>query len=345
MAYQEQEQGCSEEKASEVLKLQEVSDLEGKIESLEQKITHINNIYKMDLEKKEQEKKSLEEKQEQKITRMNDIYKMDLEKEEQEKKSLEEKLKGKTTLTKYFQALFKKTQNVLNTLQALFDNHASKLAEYEKTNNANLKIIYESQETILKLEENTARLTKLLTLEKQLSKSAKEQCQSECNSAPWDGTYTLVSYDASYESYLKSMGIPSYLVPLILVGSETLQIKVTESGAEIITVTDWNKRDLKFEFNKEFNMTYGLGRGTMHSICERPRNNVVFCKSEEREKKWTLSSHMEFSQRGMVNERIFVNKNIGAKKYYQKEGAEQEESFPVVTEKEIDIFTEEDSEE
>ena len=35
----------------------------------------------------------------------------------------------------------------------------------------------------------------------------------------------------------------------------------------------------------------------------------------------------------------------GAKKYYQKEGAELEESFPVVTEKEMDIFADEDSEE
>merc|ERR1719376_1798500 len=112
MAYQENEQGFSEdmkdlEKASEALKLQEVSDLEKKINSLEQK-----------------------------ITQMNDIYKNDLEKKEQEKKSLEEKLKGKTTLTKYLQALFKKSLNLLNTRHALFDNHASKLAEYQETNNA-----------------------------------------------------------------------------------------------------------------------------------------------------------------------------------------------------------------
>jgi len=160
-----------------------------------------------------------------------------------------------------------------------------------------------------------------------------------------DGTYTLVSYDATYETYLKSMGIPSYVVPLILVGSESLQIKVTDSGAEISTVTDWNKRDMKFEFNKEFNMTYGRGMGIMHNVCERPQYNVVFCRSEEREKDWNMTSHMVFSEKGLVNERIFINKNIGAKKYYQKEGAELEESFPVVTEKEIDIFADEDSEE
>ena len=33
-----------------------------------------------------------------------------------------------------------------------------------------------------------------------------------------DGTYTLVSYDDNYETYLKSMGIPWLVVPLILRG-------------------------------------------------------------------------------------------------------------------------------
>jgi len=160
-----------------------------------------------------------------------------------------------------------------------------------------------------------------------------------------DGIYTLVSYDDNYETYLKSMGIPWLVVPLILRGSESLEIKVTGDGAEIVTVTDWVTRDMQFEFNQVFNMTYGRGMGTMYNICQRPRHNVVFCKSEEREKNWTLSSHMEFSEKGMVNERIFHNKNIGAKKFYQKEGSELEESFPVVAEKEVDIFADDDSDE
>ena len=42
---------------------------------------------------------------------------------------------------------------------------------------------------------------------------------------------------------------------------------------------------------------------------------------------------------------IYILHFTGAKKYYQKEGAEQEESFQVVTEKEFDLFAEEDSEE
>ena len=62
------------------------------------------------------------------------------------------------------------------------------------------------------------------------------------------------------------------------VRSESLEIKVTEAGAEIITVTDWVTRDMKFDFNKVFNMTYGKGRDTMHNICQRPQHNVVFCK-------------------------------------------------------------------
>jgi len=155
-----------------------------------------------------------------------------------------------------------------------------------------------------------------------------------------DGTYNLVSYDENYETYLKSMGIPWLVVPLILRGTESLEIKLTDEGAEIVTITDWATRNMTFEFNKVFNMTYGKGMGTMHNFCERPVHNVVFCKSEEREKNWKLTSNMTFSEKGMVNERIFLNKNIGAKKFYQKEGFGVDESFPVVTEKELDIFAE-----
>eukprot|EP00092_Neocalanus_flemingeri_P091221 GFUD01115628.1.p1 GENE.GFUD01115628.1~~GFUD01115628.1.p1 ORF type:complete len:260 (+),score=77.60 GFUD01115628.1:59-838(+) len=166
--------------------------------------------------------------------------------------------------------------------------------------------------------------------------------ESSLGNSSVDGTYTLVSYDDNYETYLKSMGIPWLVVPLILRGSESLEIKLSKTGAEIKTITDWVTREMEFEFDTVFNMTYGRGMGIMYNICERPQHNVVFCKSEEREKNWKLSSHMTFSERGMVNERIFLNKNIGAKKYYQKEGFGLDESFPVVTEKEVDIFAEDD---
>merc|ERR1719334_2165623 len=76
-----------------------------------------------------------------------------------------------------------------------------------------------------------------------------------------DGNYTLVSYDDNYSTYLKSMGIPWFVVPLILASSEQLKVKITQEGAEITTVTDWMERTTNFEFNQIFNMTYGKGIG------------------------------------------------------------------------------------
>ena len=43
-----------------------------------------------------------------------------------------------------------------------------------------------------------------------------------------NGQYKLVSYDENYETYLKSVGIPFFLVPLILSSSETLYITASD---------------------------------------------------------------------------------------------------------------------
>jgi len=130
------------------------------------------------------------------------------------------------------------------------------------------------------------------------------------------GNYTLVAYDEHYETYLRSMGIPTMIVPLILMATETLDVKVTETGAEVTTITDWSTRKITYDFGKEFNMSYGRGAGTMFNVCERPQPNVIHCKSEEREKKWSLSSQMEFYELGIVNKRVFLNKNIGKMKCF-----------------------------
>ena len=43
-----------------------------------------------------------------------------------------------------------------------------------------------------------------------------------------NGQYKLVSYDENYETYLKAVGIPFFLVPLILSSSETLYITASD---------------------------------------------------------------------------------------------------------------------
>jgi len=148
------------------------------------------------------------------------------------------------------------------------------------------------------------------------------------SSVTMDGFYSLQSYDDQYEPYLRSLGIPWYVIPIILATSETLAIKVTGDTVEVETETSWKTQALSFDFGKEFNISYGRGMGTMWNVCKRPSPLVWTCRSEERERGWELLSKMTFSQKGIVNERTFVNENIKAKKYYKREESEAfDESF------------------
>jgi len=149
------------------------------------------------------------------------------------------------------------------------------------------------------------------------------------------GTYNLVTFDDHYEEYLKSMGIPFFIVPLILSASERIEIEVSEGEPATVkmkTITDWMTRTSEFHFDEEFSMTYGKGsmEGLMYNICSRPVHNVINCKSEERKKKWNFESEIVFSLNGMVNKRTFITKDIVTKKYYQREGTEDKHPISVV---------------
>ena len=52
-----------------------------------------------------------------------------------------------------------------------------------------------------------------------------------------DGVYDLVSYSDSYEDYLSALGAPWYALPLILAGSESMEIEATEEGARMVITT------------------------------------------------------------------------------------------------------------
>lgn len=154
-----------------------------------------------------------------------------------------------------------------------------------------------------------------------------------------DGSYMLMAYDDNYEPYLKSLGIPSFVVPLILRASETINVTVTETGATMTTETAWKTQELTFEWNSLWNMTYGRNMGVMWSNCTRETQNTILCTSEEREKGWFLTSKLIFSELGMVNERFFANQNIYAKKYYQRLGAgTTEQVWTTEMVEEVDIF-------
>merc|ERR1712088_681912 len=125
------------------------------------------------------------------------------------------------------------------------------------------------------------------------------------------GTYVLVSYDENYRTYLETMGIPWYVVPIILASNE--KFSITELGddtVQILTETSIASRNMTFKFGDEFSMEYGKGMGTMWNVCTREAPNVMMCRSEERERNWKLESKMIFSDEGVVNERTFVTKNI-----------------------------------
>jgi len=146
------------------------------------------------------------------------------------------------------------------------------------------------------------------------------------------GTYILVSYDEKYPKYLEAMGVPWYVVPIILAVNE--KFSITELGDDtvhILTETSIATRKITFKFGEEFSMQYGermgsmLGLlGTMWNVCTREAPNLMICSSEERERKWNLGSKLTFSEEGVVSEITFVNKNITAKKYYKREIKEGE---------------------
>jgi len=157
-----------------------------------------------------------------------------------------------------------------------------------------------------------------------------------------DGTYTLQSYDDQYEPYLTALGIPWYVIPLILAASEKLSVQVDGDRIKLHTETSWKTQEMSFELGTMFNMTYGRGMGTMWNVCHRNSPNVLSCRSEEREKGWELLSKMTFSRQGIVNERHFVNDDIKCKKYYKREIEEGEIDFLENSDDDEDEFEEEE---
>jgi len=133
-----------------------------------------------------------------------------------------------------------------------------------------------------------------------------------------DGVYKLVSFSDSYSDYLSAMGVPWYVLPLVLSSSETLDIEVTEDGAKMATSTDFTSKEVEFEWKSWWNTSYGRNSGIMWTNCRREAQSVVMCQMEEREKGWDLTSKLIFSESGLVNEREFLTQNITTKKYFEK---------------------------
>lgn len=93
-----------------------------------------------------------------------------------------------------------------------------------------------------------------------------------------DGNYTLVSFSDSYEEYLKAMGVPWFALPLILRGTETLEIETTDEGARQVISTGFMSREHQFKWNTEWNSTFGNDLGTLWNNCTRDSFNIVVCR-------------------------------------------------------------------
>ena len=76
-----------------------------------------------------------------------------------------------------------------------------------------------------------------------MSKKLVPDLEFLCNS--FFKRYELVSYDESYEDYLKAMGLPFFVIPMILGNSETLTITVSNEGDWKIVTKNGKSQNIK----------------------------------------------------------------------------------------------------
>jgi len=141
------------------------------------------------------------------------------------------------------------------------------------------------------------------------------------DSQPWfsiAGNYSLDSYEGNYSDFLKAIGVPWMALPAVLVSPEDYSVKLIEGGLDTVTVTAFTTTHMEYYFNESFIMEYGEDMGQLSNVCNQLQWNIINCKSEETEKGWKLETTQTFSEEGMVEERILVDKNIYVKRYFKK---------------------------
>jgi len=141
------------------------------------------------------------------------------------------------------------------------------------------------------------------------------------------GEYVLVSYDENYPELLKAYGIPSFIVPFILESSETINLSRNGDRFKMVTITDWETKEYEFVNGEIFTVGWGRKDGVMHSNCTTSEPNKMICISEERKKGWKIIDESTFSTGGMIRNRHFVTADVRAKKFYQREGGQNDNSF------------------
>jgi len=163
------------------------------------------------------------------------------------------------------------------------------------------------------------------------------------------GNYQVVSYDKNYEKYLAARGIPSFIIPFVLIASEDISITKTAEKVVFATKKEGND-DVKvdiFKYGEITEVEYGSRKkGILHTNCTNPMLNVILCEMEEKDMSYTLLDRFEFFHDGFVKKREHVTKGIKAKKYYQRQGIQiGDNTFGTNQEDVVVIPTYEDDEE
>jgi len=138
------------------------------------------------------------------------------------------------------------------------------------------------------------------------------------------GLYQMESYDENFEKYLSAMGVPWYIMPLILASKETIRVEHSDEGSEIpwnfTTTTAMNEKRMEWRLNEQTTEPYGRGpmSGEFQKFCTRPVYNIVNCTILEKERNWFLSLEMEWTKGGMISTREFINEHIVTKRFYTR---------------------------
>lgn len=104
-----------------------------------------------------------------------------------------------------------------------------------------------------------------------------------------------MSYEDTFESYLKAMGLPFFVIPLVMGSSERLNITVTDDGHwRIETKNDFGERVSEFHEGHEFSVVWGKDNGVMHSVCTMSDTTSLKCTAEERAKGWNFENLMRY---------------------------------------------------
>lgn len=151
------------------------------------------------------------------------------------------------------------------------------------------------------------------------------------------GVYKFVSYDEHYESYLKALGTPFFIVPLVLASNEVVEVMERQDRWKMIVQTDSRTQVSEFRLGEEFSEPWGRNRGTVYRTCTKEAPDLLRCRAEERAKGWTLIDEYRFAPGGMINTKIFKaatsKADIVAKKYFERMTQSEVEQWEVEAEK------------